>query len=264
MIGVPPYSPGRLPRRRDDDGEVSIRLADYFERPLRLTPAEGLALLAAGRALLAVPGADPTGRSRPRSRSSRPRSSARGGVAVEVGGPTYLAILQAAADAHERVEIATTRRRATSSRPGASIPSGSSSRSASGTSARAATCAEDERMFRVDRIRAVRADRRALRAAATADASRPRTSATVYRPRPDDPRVTLELAPRRRGWPRPTRRGLRPAARRRWLEVVLAVSEPAWLERLLLRLGPVAPVVGPDDAAEAARAAAARILARYQ
>ena len=29
------------------------------------------------------------------------------------------------------------------------------------------------------------------------------------------------------------------------LEVVLAVSEPAWLERLLLRLGPEAEVVDP-------------------
>ena len=40
---------------------MTIRLAEYFGRPLRLTPAEGLALLAAGRALLAVPGSDPEG-----------------------------------------------------------------------------------------------------------------------------------------------------------------------------------------------------------
>ena len=49
MIGVPPYSPGDY-LDVDDDGEfVTIRLADQFSRPLRLTPAEGLALLAAGR-----------------------------------------------------------------------------------------------------------------------------------------------------------------------------------------------------------------------
>ena len=61
MIGVPPYSPGDY-LDVDDDGEfVTIRLADQFSRPLRLTPAEGLALLAAGRALLAVPGSDPEG-----------------------------------------------------------------------------------------------------------------------------------------------------------------------------------------------------------
>ena len=35
--------------------------APYFTRPLRLTAAEGFALLAAGRALLAVPGSDEHG-----------------------------------------------------------------------------------------------------------------------------------------------------------------------------------------------------------
>ena len=40
---------------------MTILLAEHFRRPLRLTPAEGLALLAAGRALLAVPGSDPRG-----------------------------------------------------------------------------------------------------------------------------------------------------------------------------------------------------------
>ena len=74
MIGVPPYSPGDY-LDVDDDGEfVTIRLADQFSRPLRLTPAEGLALLAAGRTLLAVPGSDPTARSRPRWPSSSTRS----------------------------------------------------------------------------------------------------------------------------------------------------------------------------------------------
>ena len=49
MCGLPPYTADRL---IDvwviDDGAVEIRLAEYFERPLRLTPAEGVALLAAG------------------------------------------------------------------------------------------------------------------------------------------------------------------------------------------------------------------------
>src|ERR1044071_3712817 len=42
MIGVPPYSPGNyLDVHEDDDGRVSIVLADFFRRPLQLTPAEG-------------------------------------------------------------------------------------------------------------------------------------------------------------------------------------------------------------------------------
>jgi hypothetical protein len=43
--------------------------------------------------------------------------------------------------------------------------------------------------------------------------------------------------------------------------VTLAVSEQAWLERLLLRLGPDASVV--DGTADVAPAAARRVLARY-
>ncbi len=77
MIGVPPYSPGDyLDVDEDDDGGVTIRLADYFQRPLRLTPAEGLALLAAGRALLAVPGSDPEGSARNRARQAGGRARA--------------------------------------------------------------------------------------------------------------------------------------------------------------------------------------------
>ena len=65
-----------------EDGRVWVHLLS-FRRPLRLTPAEGLALVAAGSALLDVPGADPDGplaralgqAGRRRSASSRPRRS---------------------------------------------------------------------------------------------------------------------------------------------------------------------------------------------
>jgi hypothetical protein len=43
--------------------------------------------------------------------------------------------------------------------------------------------------------------------------------------------------------------------------VTLVVAETAWLERLLLRLGPDAVVV--SGAADLAATAAARVLARY-
>ena len=73
LCGLPPYTADRLIDVWVVDGTVEIRLAEYFERPLRLTPAEGFALLAAGRALLTVPGSDAEARSPPRSRSSSPR-----------------------------------------------------------------------------------------------------------------------------------------------------------------------------------------------
>jgi proteasome accessory factor C len=75
MCGLPPYTADRLIDVSVIDGEVEIRLAEYFERPLRLTPAEGLALLAAGGALLAVPAPTTTVRSPPRWPSSTMHSA---------------------------------------------------------------------------------------------------------------------------------------------------------------------------------------------
>ena len=45
---------------------------------------------------------------------------------------------------------------------------------------------------------------------------------------------------------------------------MLAVSENAWLERLLLRAGPGARVVEPPESTEIGPAAARRLLARYR
>ena len=47
------------------------------------------------------------------------------------------------------------------------------------------------------------------------------------------------------------------------IELVLAVSEPIWLERLLVRLGPEARVIHPQEARRAGSDAADRVLARY-
>ena len=61
LCGVPPYGPDDLIEADISEGRVWIRLAEYFSAPLRLTPAEGLALVAAGTGLLAAPGTDPEG-----------------------------------------------------------------------------------------------------------------------------------------------------------------------------------------------------------
>jgi hypothetical protein len=47
------------------------------------------------------------------------------------------------------------------------------------------------------------------------------------------------------------------------VDVVLAVSGRAFLERLLLSLGPAAEVLGPPEAKEIRAGAARRVLARY-
>ena len=53
FVGVPPYTPDTLIEVQIDDDMVWIRYADWFSRPMRLTSAESLALLAAGETALA-------------------------------------------------------------------------------------------------------------------------------------------------------------------------------------------------------------------
>jgi len=261
MCGLPPYTADRLIDVSVIDGSVEIRLAEYFERPLRLTPAEGLALLAAGRALLAVPGSDVDGPLATALAKLDDALGAPGALAVDVGTSDQLERLQDAAAADERVEIdyfsfardeMTTR-----------VIDPWRVFHAFGAWYVAAWChrVDAERLFRVDRVRAVRATGEHFDPASRADDD---TRDLVYRPRPDDPRVTLHLAPSA-DWvveshPHES------ATRRKdgsW-RVVLAISEPAWLERLLVGLGPDATVVAPPELLSLGADAAARLRHRYE
>ena len=58
LCGLPGYGPGDLIEASVDDDRVYVRMADYFGSPLRLTPAEALALYAGGAALASLPGMD--------------------------------------------------------------------------------------------------------------------------------------------------------------------------------------------------------------
>ena len=61
MVGVHPFTPDTLIDVWVTDDRVTIRYADSFTRPLRLTPGEAVALVAAARGLLATPGSEPDG-----------------------------------------------------------------------------------------------------------------------------------------------------------------------------------------------------------
>jgi proteasome accessory factor C len=259
FCGLPPYTADRLIDVDLRGDRVSIRLAEYFERPLRLTASEGFALLAAGRAMLTVPGADPHG---PLARALDKLADALGspqGLVVDVGGAPNLDVLRDAAREHGQVEIdyysyardEMTTRRIDPLRVFHAF----------GAWYTAAYChrARGERLFRVDRVRAVRATGERFAPRPEAD----RHDELVYHPHPDDLRITLRLAPSARWVPEtyPTEEVLdEPGG---WCTVTMAISERAWLERLLLRLGPAAEVVAPAEEADAAAVAARRLLARY-
>nr|MDQ3758224.1 WYL domain-containing protein [Actinomycetota bacterium] len=222
--------------------------------------AEGLALVAAGTALLAAPGADPEG---PLARGLAKLAAVLGvdpdeAVEVELGDapPDVLATIRQAVEERRRVEVeyysygrdTWARRtiepyRVFSAAGQWYVPAWS-------------VDAEGERLFRLDRMRhPTLLDERF-------EPPAERRPAAVYHPRPDDPLVVLELAPEARWvaerYPVEAADELGDGR----LRVAFRVSERPWLERLLLRLGPAAVV--RQGAEGVAAEAATRVLARYR
>ncbi len=261
LCGLHPYTPDQLIDVDIADGRVWIRYAEYFARPLRLTPAEGLALLAAGQAVLSGPGGDEGG---PLARGLGKLAGALGvaeleavEVALAPGAPEEVtAALRTGADERRQVEIDyySFGRDKWSRR----VVDPYALFSSAGQWYLAGWChaVDDERLFRLDRVRAARL----LDSAFPAPARAP--DFAVYKPAPSDPRVTIELAPAGR-WvvdQYPAEEVEERGGGR--VRVTLAVSARAWLERLLLRLGPAATVVSGDGSV--GRDAACRLLERYR
>jgi proteasome accessory factor C len=268
FCGLPPYSPDRLIDVEIVEGRVWIRFAEYFARPLRLTADEGLGLLAAGEALLAVPGSDQAGSLATALDKLAATIGTERGVSVQVGGGTFLDALRTAADRREQVEIDyySFGRDVTSTRR----VDPESVFHAFGQWYVDAYChdAGARRMFRVDRVRGVRPTGEHFTAGTAPDpdgrdSGGDTDTGSVFHPRADDARVTLRLGPDA-GWVAesyPTE-SVTDRADGGW-DVVLVVSERAFLERILLRLGPDAEVTAPPEWTAVGPEAARRVRARY-
>ncbi len=256
MIGVPPFSGGDYIDVDDDGEHVTLLMADSFRRPVRLSPAEGLALLAAGRALLAVPGAESDG---PLASALSKLEVALGSpeLVVQLAAPTHLETVRRASDERRSIEIEY--HGATRDETTTRVIDPVTVFCAAGEWYVDAYChrADAERLFRIDRIRSVRPLESHFVAG---DDS---TVLDVYRPRPNDPRVTIDLTPRAH-WVA-ERYPIESQIQRDNgnLRVTLAVTEPEFLARLMLRLGPTAAVVDPPELRSIALDPARRILDRY-
>ena len=266
MVGIYPYSPDALVEVVIEEDRVWVYYPLSFDRPLRLSASEALALLAAGQVVLQSPGADPDG---PLARGLRKVAASLGiepsaQVDVHLGGPATTALerLDQAIRDRRQIEIdyytygrdELTTRTIEPHRLWTNL----------GTWYVVAWChrAGGERQFRVDRVsRATPLD---------APFIRPSEEPTVaaYEPRPDDPRITIELPPGA-GWvlEQYPVEAVDEETAEGGIRAVMAISGRPWLERLLLRLGPSARIVdqrgGADDLRDAASRAARRLLARY-
>ena len=120
---------------------------------------------------------------------------------------------------------------------------------------------EDVRMFRLDRI--ARIEVLAAAAEPPPQARGRDLSAGLFQPSPEDLLATLELDQGAR-WVAeyyPCESVTELQAGR--LRVTLRVGDPAWLRRLVLRLGGAARLVSPADIAAEIRAVAAQALEAY-
>lgn len=267
MVGLPPYSPDALVDVQiDDEGRVSIMLADFFSRPLKLTAAQGLALLASSDGLLSIPGTDPDGAlARALEKLAAVLGTVdRDTVDVHLGEveADLLGQLRQAARNGCRVELdyysygrdVRTRRRVSPWR----VFADEGSWYVVGWCERA----EGERVFRVDRINELSM----LDATHYRPPPRGLDYDGVFQARAGQPRITLRLC-----------------AEAAWvvdnypcedvtlhndgsITATLPVGATPWIERLLVRLGGQVSVVGQEGLPEASRLAAdaaARILRRY-
>jgi proteasome accessory factor C len=262
FVGLYPYTPDQLVEVLVEDERVWIRYAPMFERPLRLTPDQALALVAAGSTLLAVPGAEhegPLARGLDKLRGLLGiTTDAAVDVVLGAASAEVLDLLQQAAHDQRPVEITYYAHNRDERTERVIEPWRVFADQGQWYVHAWCRSARGERLFRIDRIEQATAGEGRFEHAVTSD------DLGVFSPDVDDPRVVLELQPGAH-WvveQYPVEAvevgddGLR--------RVTLAVSAAPWLARLLLRLGRDARVVeAPGDLGRVGADAAARILARY-
>ena len=263
MVGVHPYTPDLLINAIVDADTVTIELPDYFRRPLRLTAEQTFALLTSAKALLSVPGADHSS-ALARGLDKVLRTLGEGSeTAVDIGIDTapdaITEQLRSAVERRETVEITyySYGRDNTGSRridPWAIHSEG-------GLWYLQGWChaSNAERVFRIDRIR------EATATSTPFDAPKPLPPFQLFDGSNALGRITLLLQPEARWvteyYPAESIE-VHPDGT---TTIILAIGSLAWLERLLLRLGPDAEVVEASPNLQGAgEAAARRLLSAYR
>jgi proteasome accessory factor C len=270
--GLPPYTPDQLMEILVDDEEVVANLGPELARARRLTAAEGFALAAAARAILATPGSESEGalsnalRKLEAALGARPDGAS--GLQVELGGAPHLDEVRKAVEG--RRQLAVRYYSMSSDEETERVVDPFELVWAEGHWYLDAYChrAGGMRRFRLDRLMEVAETGHAIDHEPPAESSTPSARAadgapSAFVPGPDatvaavrvdadgmwllDAVPTVRVTPRRGGG----------------ADVELAVASQVWFERLLLRLGPHAEVLGPPALVDAGREAARRLVARY-
>jgi proteasome accessory factor C len=257
LTGLPGYGPGDLIDVDIYEDEVTIDSAEYFSRPMKLTPAEALGLLAAGSTFLASNQAPPALASAMDKLSIAIGANADDAVLFDVEAPEAVTTLREAIDETRLIKIGYIGM-ATNERS-VRVVEGESVFFNLGNWYLAGFCryAQDDRLFRVDRMDSISVLDQ-MYEPSVAD-----TAAIVrYEPSPDDHEVVFLVGKRSR-WVTeyyPVEYDdLSPESTR----VTMSVSDPLVAARLLIRLGPDAEFESGAAVGEALLDLRTRITARY-
>lgn len=290
MCGLPPFVDEMIDVFVDD-GVVFVGVPRLFTRPLRLTAPEGFALLAAGRAAMELPGADPEGPlgrglaklaaalgdaaeagpgSSPgntpgntpdgQAEPGSPTADDTAGVAIDLARPEFTDdVLEATAgDAELRIRYYSPTRDRSDERT--IVPRHVFAEGGNWYVVADDDRSGDRRTFRIDRMESVETTGRSV------PTDEPVAAPAEFFADADLPRAVLRLAPAA-GWvveQYPCDEVHAVEGRPGWVEVTLPVASDRWLSRLLIRLGPGVEVVSPDRASREAAELATSILARYR
>ena len=258
VCGVPGYGPGDLMVAFIDDDRVILDMADYFARPLRLTPPEALGLLSAGMAVAGTSQATPALERAVDKLAATVLPEASGAIGADLPDePEHLETLRRATD--EGWVVGMTYLAVGTNRTTTRDVEPLMVHASMGRWYLSARCrlAEDLRTFRIDRIRSLEV--RQERFDVPKDVALPDIGFTASA---DAVYAILALGPGARWvaeyYPVDVIRD-----NEREMLVRFAMSDPRVAARLLVRLGKHARLVEGDDVAREVSRLRRAILARY-
>lgn len=259
VCGLPGYGPGDLMVAYVENDEVIVDMADYFSRPLRLTPAEALGLLASGSALVSTSQAPEALERAVGKLASALGISPDEALVVDLAGESSLVQALREAVAGARV-VSLTYTSLSKGETRERLVEPWSVFSTLGNWYLSGFCrtAEAERVFRVDRIQ---------RAEVTEETFNPPVEPPPpevrYTPSEDDVRATIGLGERAR-WVAEYYPVEVLSDSESEMVIEFSAADASVAARLLLRLGNDARLIDGAETEAALEDLRTRILARYQ